>query len=228
VSAALAAGVLLGVGAFALRSPAATDSVVDADPVAWRGDAAVEDAARSAVLRADVETCRGARVGSLTLVDRGGSAVGLTNEHVVRDARSVSLSGSRGGSGGESRGRVVGAVDRRDAAFVGVESGQDPLTAGVRPRTGADVLVAGFPGGSYEAVWGTVAGTEERVGRGGTTTMMLIDVQAHPGLSGGAVVDRSGAVVGIVSARDPATGWVVAYPMGELLGRTTDRMPTAC
>jgi hypothetical protein len=57
---------------------------------------------------------------------------------------------------------------------------------------------------------------------------MLIDVQAHPGLSGGAVLDRSGTMAGLVAARDPETGWTVAYPIGEVLGRPTEPVPVDC
>jgi S1-C subfamily serine protease len=227
VGLALVAGAVLGAGAFALRAgadfPAQSISRTQEAPV---DAAAVERRAHGGVLRADVEACGAQRVGTVTVLAGDGGPVGLTNEHVVDDARSVALSGP----GGNGSGAVDGAVDHRDAALVELSGSTDAaaLPPGVRPRVGDEVLVAGFPGGRYEAEWGTVRRFEERVGRGGLTTVMLVDVQANPGLSGGAVLDRAGTMTGLVAARDPGTGWTVAYPVGEVLGRPTEPLSVDC
>jgi hypothetical protein len=224
---ALAIGMLLGVGAFAVQAGADFRAPVPSlSPAAMRSDHEVEQAARAGVLRAEVEACRVQRVGTVTVLGAGDAPVGLTNQHVISDATSVVLSGQ----GDAQPVEVAGAVDHRDAALVELPgtAGAGSLGVGLRPQVGDRVLVAGFPGGRYEAVWGTVRRYEQRVGRGSLTSVMLIDVQAHPGLSGGAVLDRAGSVAGLVAARDPATGWTVAYPLSEVLHRPTEPTTAGC
>lgn len=224
---ALGVGMLLGVGAFAVQAEADFRAPAPAgSSAAPRSTGAVEGAARAGVLRAEVDACGVQRVGTVTVLGADSGPVGLTNEHVVRDATSVVLSGQ----GDALPVEVYGAVDHRDAALVELPGAADtgPLAAGLRPRVGDRVLVAGFPGGRYEAEWGTVRRYEERTGRGSLSTVMLIDVQAHPGLSGGAVLDRTGSLAGLVAARDPATGWTVAYPSSEVLHRPTEPVTAGC
>jgi hypothetical protein len=48
---------------------------------------------------------------------------------------------------------------------------------------------------------------------------MIIDIGADPGLSGGAVTDVDGHIVGIVAAADPDTNNVVAYQVDEVWQR---------
>jgi hypothetical protein len=35
-------------------------------------------------------------------------------------------------------------------------------------------------------------------------------------------------MTGLVAARDPGTGWTVAYPVGEVLGRPTEPLSVDC
>jgi len=67
---------------------------------------------------------------------------------------------------------------------------------------------------------GHVVSVERRHGYGGTVDMLIVDVEAIPGISGGVVVDTEGRAVGLVAARDPETGDTVAYPLETVEGRT--------
>lgn len=215
---ALLAGAVLGAGVSGFTADAApSHGLVASRRAAPRlSRASVEALAASAVWRARVDGCTGGRSGTVTAVRRGVEATGLTNAHVVEGARTVSLSA---GAEGPLRSEVRETVQGRDAALVDVPAGAAALAPGTRPDIGTELLVAGYPGGGFEQRWGVLRDLDERVGRGGLSKVMLIDVPAYEGLSGGAVVDRTGAVVGIVAARDPETGWTVAYPLGEVLGR---------
>lgn len=224
IGAALVAGAVLGLGAFTVSADAEQQVAPESGRAGVTIDRrAVETVARAAVMRADVHACGVHRIGTVTVVRHGAESVGFTNAHVVQGTNEVELSGDPGGD----RAEVSGAVDHRDAAVVGLDAAAKAggLPAGVRPLVGDRVLVAGYPGGRYHQEWGSVRGFDERMGRGGLTTVMLIDVEAEGGMSGGAVLDESGAAAGLVAARDPDTGWVVAYPLGELLGRPQQPSP---
>jgi S1-C subfamily serine protease len=169
--------------------------------------------------------CGAERQATATVVDRGGRSVGLTNQHVVAGAAEVAVDGM---------GDVVlvdGLVRGRDAAELDgermVDDGAEPLAVGPRPIVGASVVVAGYPDGHFVARAGTVRSVESRQGYGGTADVMLIDVEAVPGISGGVVVDAAGRAVGLVAARDPVTHEVVAYPL-DVIGRASDDATAPC
>ena len=213
---AVAAGAALGSALFAVGSR------VEADPLAWQWASSpslaeddLRDRVRGALLEVEVTACGVSRQGTVTVLDLGQGAEGLTNAHVVDGTDVVSMHGPFG----SGPGTVLGTLSGRDAAVVdlGDAHGEAALLPGRRPDPGERVLVAGFPGGQYRAEMGTVRRVESRSTRGGTTPVLLVDVQAIPGVSGGVVADRSGRAVGLVAARDPSTGWAVAYPIGEVL-----------
>ncbi len=62
-----------------------------------------------------------------------------------------------------------------------------------------------------------VADVQRRAGWGSASEVLLVGARAHGGHSGGAVLDTSGRVVGLIAARDPGTGRVVAYRIDDLL-----------
>jgi len=227
VVAAVAAGAVLGSALFALgarvdagplgaqrlSSPSLAATRLAGPPLA---DSVLRDQVEGAQLEAEVTACGMRRQGTVTVLDRGDGPEGLTNAHVVEGADTVSMTGP----GGTGRGAVTGAVPGRDAAVVDLGDAHpgEALQPGPRPEPGDRVLVAGFPAGQYRAEMGTVRRIEERSSRGGTTPVLLVDVRAIPGASGGVVADRWGHAVGLVAARDPGTGWAVAYPISEILG----------
>ena len=101
--------------------------------------------------------------------------------------------------------------------------------AGVNARVPSTVTgpaVSRGPSSSGITTRARVRSSELRSGYGGTAQVLLIDAPAEGGLSGGTVVDAdTGDVVGLVAARDPSTGDVVAYPLHEVLGRSTVPTP---
>ncbi|MCB0953869.1 MAG: trypsin-like peptidase domain-containing protein, partial [Microthrixaceae bacterium] len=83
----------------------------------------------------------------------------------------------------------------------------------------SEVYTAGFPGGSWKIQQGHVTAVEQRHGWGGDGPVLVVDVPAIEGTSGGVVVDSSGRAVGLIAARDPRTGYTVAYPARDLFTR---------
>lgn len=179
---------------------------------------------RSVVLVRSVG-CGLRRQATAVLLDDGERTFGLTNQHVVAGSRKVLARGT------DDAVAVEGGVDGRDAAELDAgeleATGAEPLPVGPAPVLGAGVTVAGYPGGRFRAMSGHVRAIEPRQGFGGVADVLLIDVDAEPGISGGVVVDVTGRAVGLVAARDPLTGDVVAYPLATL-GPATAGAMVAC
>ncbi|MHB1139972.1 MAG: trypsin-like peptidase domain-containing protein [Microthrixaceae bacterium] len=213
-------GVVLGTGAHVAVGAGASSPLPTA-PAAQVAGVAIERGARlDAVVEVAASGCGVTRQASATIVRGTRDAVVLTNAHVVAGAGTVELRTAAG----TVTASVAGAVRGRDVAVLRVDPATWPagegqaLPTGTRPvRTGDRLSVVGFPGGLAERRVGDVVSIEARTGYGGTTPVLVIGAPADPGLSGGAVVDDSGAVVGLVAARDPSTGATVAYPVAELL-----------
>jgi S1-C subfamily serine protease len=180
-------------------------------------DPGLAESVRSSVSLVEASGCGASRQATTTLIDQGDGAVALTNEHVVAGAATARFTGPDGRS---ARARVRSRVPDRDAVHLStgdlLAAGLRPLAVGPRPVQGAAVLVAGYPSGGFDARTGRVVRVEQRHGYGGTTDMLIIDVEAIPGISGGVVVDAEGRAVGLVAARDPETGDTVAYPLDTL------------
>lgn len=196
------------------------DGVLPGQPVANVQGAVLErgalvpdakEALQRSVLRLHSEGCGSQRQATVTVVQRGGRTVGLTNQHAVLGTDQVVVDGV----GGEVA--VDGRVDGRDVAELDgdelLAGGARPMAVGPRPVLGAQVVVAGYPAGSFRAVTGHVRAVEQRQGYGGVADVLVLDVEAVPGISGGVVVDIQGRAVALVAARDPATHDVVAYPL---------------
>lgn len=186
---------------------------------------ALEASLRRSVRLVRANGCGVDRQATLSLIDGPRGAYGLTNQHVVAGTSDVVVDGSA---------VPVAVTDHlvgRDASRLAVGDllveGSVPLEEGGRPTLGDRVVVAGYPGGRFEATTGTVKSIEVRQGYDGTSDVLVIGVQAVPGVSGGIVVDGDGRAVGLVAARDPSTGDVVAYPLDELDGAVTD-VATPC
>lgn len=228
--AALVAGAVLGTGAHVLAGPRSVapggarlpDATVLAataqrDTAAPIGASELMSRIEAAVLRADVEACGKVRQGTVTVVDAPGGTVGLTNAHVVRGAASALLSGA---GLGVNEVTVSGYLAGRDVAAVDLDPlgvpRDAPLELGPAAAVGDPVATAGFPNGSWKVQHGHVVATETRSAWGGHSAVMLIDVPAVEGTSGGVVVDSAGRAVGLIAARDPRTGYTVAYPLQQL------------
>ena len=139
------------------------------------------------------------------VIDRRG--IILTNNHVVRGARTVTISFNDG----RHTQRVKGVVDRaprpseisRSSASRSPTS--SPLTLGrsSRLRLGDGVLAIGFPldlGGGPTVTQGIVSGLDRTVhadGEPDLVGLLQTDAAINPGNSGGALVDSAGRLIGI-------------------------------
>ena len=185
--------------------------------------------ARASLLRVASTACGLTRQGTATVVrlpgSRGDAPVVLTNRHVVAGTGlAVADDGAWVGDL-----VVAGSVPRRDAVRLraaGDLPADAALEVGPMPEVGAPVVVAGYPGGGFMAAGGTVVAVERRHGYGGETPMLLVDVDAEPGLSGGVVLDAAGRAVGLVAARDPSTRDTVAYPLAAVSARVRAGPPS--
>jgi S1-C subfamily serine protease len=176
---------------------------------------------QESVVRVEVTGCGERRQGSATLVDASGRLRAVTNQHVVAGARVASFRDPGGAERPvDGRNRVLERdAARLDAAELS-DAGVPALPVGPQPVVGSGVVVAGYPGGRFRAETGRVVAVDRRQGYGGTVDMLIVDVEAMPGISGGVVVDGEGRAVAMVAARDPATGHTVAYPIDQVLGPT--------
>ncbi|MCB1012527.1 MAG: trypsin-like peptidase domain-containing protein [Microthrixaceae bacterium] len=230
------AGAVLGVSAFVIQQSSDREPVYREAPTATvlaasteRIDrTAVRDRLESSVLLTDVTACGMLRQGTTTMLRVGGEVFGMTNAHVVRGADSARLSGAGLGVG---EAPVDHYLDGRDAARVDVGPLAPDATSGLEvaeaPPVGSEVYTAGFPGGSWKIQQGHVTALEQRHGWGGDGPVLVVDVPAIEGTSGGVVVDSSGRAVGLIAARDPRTGYTVAYPARDLFTRA-ETAPPAC
>jgi uncharacterized protein len=132
--------------------------------------------------------------GSGFLVSRDGHV--LTNDHVVRHCKDVRL-----GNGAATS--VVARDPRNDIALLrstGVWPKVAAFRQGPAPRPGDDVIAVGYPMpgvlSSSPAV--TVGIVSALAGPGDDRRLMQISVPVQPGNSGGPLLDRSGAVVGMI------------------------------
>jgi len=154
--------------------------------------------ATRAVVQIDTRTAATTRQGSGFLVDASGRI--LTNHHVIRDAKSIRIKLSSGDV--YDHVAILATDDRRDIAVLQI-SGFDlpslPMGNSDSVRIGAPVVLIGSPLGLENTVsTGIVSGRrQEKEG----FQLFQISAPASPGSSGGPVLSRSGAVVGIASSQ---------------------------
>lgn len=233
VGVALVVGAVLGTGAHALlgSASAATAPSAQVAGATLERSAGVPDVvtsvATSSVVEVLVVSCGTSRQASATYVrDRTGRDLLLTNRHVVRgaavaqvvlpDGRTVELA-------------VLGGVVGKDAAVLDArplqQAGLRPAPEGSVVEAGAPVVAAGHPAGEFRLDAATVDDVSRRAAYGSASDVLLVGTPAVGGHSGGAVFDRTGSVVGLIAARDPGTGDVVAYRLGELTGAALGAPP---
>ena len=183
-------------------------------------------AGETGVLRIEAGGCGAVRQASATVVDDGGRVVVLTNAHVVRGSGTALV---RSPSGAVVSAQVTGSVQGRDAAVLELDEGDthevEALEIGPPPQVGHELVVVGHPEGHLHAGSGVLRAIERRAGYDGSSDVLLVDSQVRGGSSGGAVLDAEGRLVGLVAAKDPSTGWAVAYPIAEVLGRGSGVVP---
>lgn len=220
---ALVAGVALGVGAHLWLNPAGATSAASVAGAAMERLGAVPDqvthAASASVLEVHATGCGTRRQASATLVrDADGRSLLLTNRHVVRGAGTVEvvLPGA-----GTVEVAVLGALVGRDGALLDpgplVDRGAVAATVASSADVGDEVVVAGHPGRTFQLGPAAVVEVSRRAAEGAAADVLVISTPARGGISGGGVFDPSGSVVGLVAARDPATGNTVAYRIEDVL-----------
>lgn len=214
-------------------------------PVADPDSGVVQDprvvAASAGVVRVSgrAEACGRAQEGTGFVVAPGRV---LTNAHVVAGMAEPQV--QVGGSGAALPGSVVVFDAARDLAVVDVPGLQAaPLQRGPDRVRGDDVVVAGYPlNGPYVLSPGRVRDVITAVGEDiygeqqVTRQVYSLNAEVRPGNSGGPVLDREGAVVGVVFARsldDASTGYAVtldeAAPVLQAAGRAGPAVDTgAC
>ncbi len=181
-------------------APAPTDVVLPADGPAAAGpltEARREDVVR-AVMPAVVTIESGSATGSGFFVS---ADTVLTNRHVIAGSSSVRL---RFSNGTQSSGYVTSTASDADLALVHVE--QPPashptlrLAPARNVQVGEEVLALGSALGMLQ---GTVTrGIVSAVRTSGGLTLVQTDAAINPGNSGGPLVNKSGAVVGVTTAK---------------------------
>jgi S1-C subfamily serine protease len=130
----------------------------------------------------------------------------LTNNHVVRGARTVTVSFNDGRHTKPVRATVIGTAAERDLAIIRVPLDDlipVPLGHSSKLRLGDGVLAIGFPldlGGGPTVTQGIVSGLDRTVHADGGPDLeglLQTDAAINPGNSGGALVDSAGRLIGI-------------------------------
>jgi S1-C subfamily serine protease len=144
-------------------------------------------------------------LGSGVIVNLGGDI--LTSLHVVEDATAIELTFA---DGSKSPGEIVASEPDNDIAVIRAlrpPATLVPATIG-NPRTvrqGTEAYALGSPFGLYGSVSaGVISGLDRSFRIPGSdrtlTGLFQIDAAVNPGNSGGALVDRDGRLIGIVTA----------------------------
>lgn len=138
--------------------------------------------------------------GSGFIIDASGTVV--TNNHVVKDARSVSITLS---DGTNLPARIVGRDPRTDLAVLKVSAGHPlpyiELGDSAKVRPGEWVVAVGNPfglGGTVTA--GIVSASGRDIGSGPYDDFIQIDAPINRGNSGGPLFTQDGRVVGVNTA----------------------------
>jgi putative serine protease PepD len=138
------------------------------------------------------------------VIDRRGVIV--TNNHVVRGARILTVSFNDGKHKHAVRATVIGTAASRDLAIIRVALDDlvpVPLGRSSKLRLGDAVLAIGFPldlGGGPTVTQGIVSGLDRTVHADNGPDLeglLQTDAAINPGNSGGALVDSAGRLIGI-------------------------------
>ena len=161
---------------------------------------------RSVVTVFPVREPGAARTGENRAEERSGSGVAVrpggyvaTNYHVVLKARKVYV---RLADGRELPAEVVAGDETTDIALLKVPEELPPAAMGKEPPLGARICTVSDPFGVGLSVTCGVVSAVRRTGMGFNMIEDFIQTDAvlNPGSSGGALVDGSGALVGLIAA----------------------------
>lgn len=218
------------------RLAASSDAVDDKTPAPLAptmplvaGDAtspeAVEELAGRAAIKVIRRRCGTRTVGTGFVAAVGGRNVVATNHHIAGSATKLSLVTGVG----EIEVEVEKVSKSKDLAVAYLSELQldeinRPVLALAEPPPVASMLaISGFPRGRDLAVVnGTVQTTVPGAAYGFDAEVILANGVAVPGMSGGPILDETGAAVGVVAAVDRSTGLVVGVTAAELLKLVDD------
>ena len=230
VGAALSLGILLLAGE--LQRPA-TEQVVErvADRPLFNVDepegvARLAAAVAPAIVGLRATTPTGDRFGSGVVFRSDGHV--LTNQHLIDGAGSIEITGADGRSWVA---HAVGSDPESDLAVLSVANVRmQPAVLGSASglRVGQTAVVVGAPAGpqgSPSVTAGVIAGLGEVVEVGGRPLydMIATDATIGPRATGGPLVDRSGAVVGITRADSGEDHLGLVVPI-DLARRVADKL----
>ena len=135
--------------------------------------------------------------GSAVAIAPGGYLV--TALHVVRGAEEIRVVPREGP---QLEARLLGSDPATDLALLKVEADLPVLEPAPRPALGAPVCALGNPFGSGLSVSCGVVSARDRTGMGFNPIEDFIqtDAAVNPGMSGGALVDAQGRLVGVLLA----------------------------
>lgn len=216
-SALLASGAtwaLTGTGDDATPTAGSTVVVEQAAQLATTDYETVVAEVRDSVVAIAVATPSGEGAGSGVIIDTDGHI--LTNNHVIADARSISVTLA---DGRIYPAEVVGTDESTDLAVVQLSGAPDDLVAAelgtsATLAVGQDVIAVGNPLGlSSTVTTGIISALDRPVTTtdstqnvpGGSSTVVVtnaiqVDAAINPGNSGGPIFDLSGRVIGITSS----------------------------
>jgi S1-C subfamily serine protease len=145
--------------------------------------------------------------GSGVVLDRRGVIV--TNNHVIEGTTSVDVTFNDGKHRRPLRGEVIGVAEERDLAVIRVTASDlVPVQIGrsSRLRLGDGVVAIGFPLGlgGPTVTQGIVSGLDRTIEPDSgpkLEDLLQTDAAINPGNSGGALVDSSGRLIGINTAK---------------------------
>lgn len=193
-----------------ITPPATSAPTSTAEPL--RAEA-TERHARDVTLRVRNLGCGGIATGSAVAIGEG---LLVTNRHVIEGADRLEVTTWDGRTLTVD---VAQAAMTHDIAVAAVD-GVLPDAARVAaddPAVGAEVLVAGYPGGGALRIdEGSVVDHTDDVLFGAEAGALELDVGVAPGSSGGPVLDPSGAVVGVIYALAAPSGHGLAVPVSAL------------
>jgi hypothetical protein len=172
----------------------------------------------AAMLAAGTAAAQGPQIATGSGVAIAADGEVLTNAHVVEACSSIKLTF---GDGSSEAGEVVARDQRNDLALLRIRRKFDPARVAVFRegpplRPGDPIVVLGYPLSGVLATGPnlTVGNVSALAGLGDDTRYLQISAPVQPGNSGGPLLDASGHLVGIVTAKLNAVN--VARAIGDI------------
>ncbi|MBW3604075.1 MAG: serine protease [Actinobacteria bacterium] len=169
----------------------------------------VERVARQATVRIRTRGC--GRLGTASAVAIGPRLL-VTNRHVVQGADTLELN-YWDGTGATADLRAVAVADDLALVRVSIRLPTVARLADADPADGEKVIIVGYPNGGEQTITrGSVVEYARLRSPADASPVMRMSASIVPGNSGGAVLDRTGALAGIVFGVETETGYGLAIP----------------